>query len=173
MYICYERRAKVAKIVRDRIEALRGRKSALQIAQEIGYDSDRMLYVFGSGQFRVPEDKAVELAIALEIEPGAFFQAVYESSVPLPEGIRISYDPSKVLGFEGGREDIAEDYYSEGESGNSAASVEQSIRATLVDLNFKVSPSFHRSFKLEATARGISMKDLLEDCFNAFREQQN
>lgn len=40
----------------------------------------------------------------------------------------------------------------------------------LQDLNFKVSPDFHRAFKLSATMRGIPMKDLLEASFRAWLE---
>lgn len=39
------------------------------------------------------------------------------------------------------------------------------------DMNFKVSPSFHRRFKLEALVRGLSMKDLMEACFQAYLEK--
>ena len=39
------------------------------------------------------------------------------------------------------------------------------------DMNFKVHPEFHRRFKVEATLRGLSMKDLLEASFKAYLEQ--
>ncbi|WP_276122701.1 hypothetical protein [Pararhizobium qamdonense] len=38
----------------------------------------------------------------------------------------------------------------------------------LRDLNFKVDPDFHTKFKMTATAAGLSMKDLLEECFEAW-----
>jgi hypothetical protein len=38
-------------------------------------------------------------------------------------------------------------------------------------MNFKVSPDFHRRFKLEATLRGRSMKELLEASFKTYLEQ--
>lgn len=37
--------------------------------------------------------------------------------------------------------------------------------AGLKDLNFKVDPQFHQQFKLEATARGMSMVELLKAAF--------
>lgn len=43
--------------------------------------------------------------------------------------------------------------------------------STYVDMNFKISPEFHRRFKIEATLRGLSMKDLLEASFKAYLEQ--
>jgi hypothetical protein len=39
------------------------------------------------------------------------------------------------------------------------------------DLNFKVAQSFHRHFKLEATMRGMTMKELLEVCFRTYLDQ--
>jgi hypothetical protein len=41
----------------------------------------------------------------------------------------------------------------------------------LRDLNFKVSPEFHRLFKGTAVAWGMSMKELLEASFKTWREQ--
>ena len=43
--------------------------------------------------------------------------------------------------------------------------------AGFVDLNFKVDETFHRRFKLEATVRGLSMKDLLIASFRSYLEQ--
>jgi hypothetical protein len=40
------------------------------------------------------------------------------------------------------------------------------------DLNFKVSDAFSREFKLTATARGQSMKELLEECFATWKKAQ-
>lgn len=36
------------------------------------------------------------------------------------------------------------------------------------DLNFKVTPDFHRHYKVTASASGISMKQLLEQSFDAW-----
>ena len=41
----------------------------------------------------------------------------------------------------------------------------------LRDLNFKVAPDFHRRFKLTATSWSMSMKDLLEACYQAWVEK--
>lgn len=40
-----------------------------------------------------------------------------------------------------------------------------------MDLNFKVHPDFHREFKSTAAIRGMSMKELLEASFNAWKEK--
>lgn len=41
----------------------------------------------------------------------------------------------------------------------------------LVDLNFKVAPNLHQKFKIEATMRRMSMKDLLEASFKCYLER--
>ena len=46
-------------------------------------------------------------------------------------------------------------------------------RATYADLNFKVAPDFHMRFKLEATKRGVSMKELLYAGLEALQEQKD
>lgn len=38
------------------------------------------------------------------------------------------------------------------------------------DMNFKVNPAFHKRFRLEATLRGMTMKELLEASFKAYLE---
>lgn len=38
----------------------------------------------------------------------------------------------------------------------------------LLDLNFKVDKTFHRTYKLVATLKGMSMKELLEQSFETW-----
>ena len=40
------------------------------------------------------------------------------------------------------------------------------------DLNFKVDPALHRAFKMVATLRGISMKELFELSFGCFLQKE-
>lgn len=40
-----------------------------------------------------------------------------------------------------------------------------------MDMNFKVHPDFHREFKATAAIRGMSMKELLEASFAAWKEK--
>ncbi|WP_440867877.1 hypothetical protein [Symbiopectobacterium purcellii] len=42
----------------------------------------------------------------------------------------------------------------------------------LVDLNFKVSPEFHRAFKIYAASNDMSMKDVLMAAFSALKEKR-
>lgn len=40
----------------------------------------------------------------------------------------------------------------------------------LVSINFKVSPEFHREFKTYAVQHDISMVELLQRCFDVYKE---
>jgi hypothetical protein len=44
-------------------------------------------------------------------------------------------------------------------------------KADLKDLNFKVDPEFHTKFKSVATIRRLSMKELLEECFQVYLQK--
>lgn len=46
------------------------------------------------------------------------------------------------------------------------------VKKVYKDLNFKVDAKFSREFKMTATSRGMSMKELLEDCFAAWKAAQ-
>ncbi len=129
-----------AQLIRERLDALRQRKSATQLANEVGYKKENILLAFADGDTRVTIDRALSLAKALESDPAEFFRAVLESYGIALEGIKIVNDPACAAN-----------------------------RPT-VDLNFKVDPDFHRSFKTKATTRGMSMKELLEASFRAFLE---
>jgi hypothetical protein len=130
----------IAQLIRERLDALHGRKSVAQIAHEAGHQSENLLLAIAAGQTRVPVDHAVAIGTALELDPLEFFCNVLECYIPLPQGVRLAYDSAPVA-----------------------------IRPN-VDLNFKVDPDFHQSFKTEATVRRMSMKELLEASFKAFLE---
>jgi hypothetical protein len=163
-------RAEVARKIREQLEILGGRKSASQVAREIGYEGDRLIYAFACGELRVPLDRAVPLAKALEIEPGAFFAAVLSAFMPLPNGLKISFGALKASDeneIEKQLEDLrtATEIIVKGE--DDVPVIQATGRQSIVDLNFKVTSDFHRRFKGEAAARGISMKELLEASFQA------
>ena len=42
----------------------------------------------------------------------------------------------------------------------------------LRDLNFKVDPEFHLKFKMTATAAGLSMKEFVQECYEAWVDKQ-
>lgn len=46
----------------------------------------------------------------------------------------------------------------------------QKPNSGIQDMNFKVDPDFHMAFKLAATRKGMSMKELLEASFRAWLE---
>lgn len=41
----------------------------------------------------------------------------------------------------------------------------------IVDLNFKVNSAFHREFKITAVSRGMTMKELMEASFKAWKDK--
>ncbi len=130
----------VARLIRERLDALGERKSLSQISSESGFEKSNILLMFAAGEMRVPIDRALPLAKALEVDPAAFFRIVLTSHcVPL-EGIIIADGPAPF-----------------------------SSRPN-VDLNFKVDPDFHKLFKTQAIIRGMTMKELLEASFKAFLE---
>lgn len=54
-----------------------------------------------------------------------------------------------------------------GSANNAAKASEERLK----DLNFKVNEDFHVEFKITATKRKMSMKDLLEACFEAWKDK--
>ncbi len=139
----------IAQLIRERLDALHGRKSVAQIAHEAGHQSENLLLAIAAGQTRVPIDHAVAIGTALELDPLEFYCKVLECWIPLPPGVRLARDSAPVA---------------------SRPSVDLNLTRPNVDLNFKVDPDFHQSFKTEATLRRMSMKELLEASFKAFLE---
>jgi hypothetical protein len=163
-----------AQLIRERLDALRGRKSASQVANEIGYQRDSIIYLFAAGETRVPLDRAIALAQALEVEPGRFFRGAFECYMELPLGLDITFDRLKASTDERNSDDSAfladelDDARETDQSADAAQPIDRS--PVLVDLNFKVAPEFRRHFRIEAAQLGMSMKELLEAAFKIFRE---
>lgn len=139
----------IAQLIRERLDALRGRKSVAQIAHEAGHQNENLLLAIAAGQIRVGLDNAVAIGTALELDPLEFYCKVLERWIPLPQGVKLVYASAPVA---------------------SRPSVDLNSSRQNVDLNFKVGPDFHQAFKTEATIRRMSMKELLEASFKAFLE---
>ena len=139
----------IAQLIRERLDALHGRKSVAQIAHEAGHGNERFLLAIAAGQMRVPVDYALAIGKALELDPLEFYCKVLECYIPLPPGVRLAYDSAPVV---------------------SSPGLDLNSTRPTVDLNFKVGPDFHQAFKTEATIRRMSMKELLEASFKAFLE---
>jgi hypothetical protein len=139
----------IAQLIRERLDALDGRKSVAQIAHEAGHQNENFLLAIAAGRARVPVDHAVAIGTALELDPLEFYCKVVECYLPLPPGLVFAREPVPVA---------------------SRPSVDLNSIRPNVDLNFKVDPDFHQSFKTEATIRRMSMKELLEASFKAFLE---
>ncbi len=139
----------IAQLIRERLDALHERKSVAQIAHEAGHGNERFLLALAAGQMRVPVDYALAIGKALELDPLEFYCQVLECYLPLPPGLVFAREPVPVA---------------------SRPSIDFNSTRPNVDLNFKVDPDFHQSFKTEATIRRMSMKELLEASFKAFLE---
>ncbi len=106
MSIIKQRRGQLAQLIRARLDALNGRKSPADIARELGFTSDRAICLYAAGETFVPLDRAIPLAQALELDPGAFFRAALECFMQLPEGLEITFQPTtEVAAMESRREE--------------------------------------------------------------------
>ncbi|MCV3205573.1 helix-turn-helix transcriptional regulator [Mesorhizobium sp. YC-39] len=66
-------KSEIAKFLDKRIYELRSRKSQREIAKEIGFPNDNFISMLKSGKAKVPLDRVVSIAKALESDPRALF----------------------------------------------------------------------------------------------------
>lgn len=64
--------SRIATVVRDRIEELKGVKSQLDIAREVGYQNQNMITMIKQGNAKVALDRVSALAKALDVNPREF-----------------------------------------------------------------------------------------------------
>ena len=86
----------IAQLIRERLDALHGRKSVAQIAHEAGHQNENLLLAIAAGQIRVGLDHAVAIGTALELDPLEFYCKVLECWIPLPQGVKLAYDSAPV-----------------------------------------------------------------------------
>lgn len=70
--------SRIAKLVNDRIEELKGVKSQRDIAQRAGYKNQNMITMIKQGNSKVALDRAPDLARALEVDPKEFMLLALE-----------------------------------------------------------------------------------------------
>ena len=68
----------MADFLTKQIDALKGIKSQRQIAAEIGYDKPNMISMFKRGESKVPIEKIVPLALAIEADPKHLLRLHFE-----------------------------------------------------------------------------------------------
>ncbi|AZO05596.1 helix-turn-helix transcriptional regulator [Mesorhizobium sp. M2A.F.Ca.ET.043.02.1.1] len=66
-------KSEIAKFLDKRIHELSHRKSQRDIAREIGFTNDNVVSMMKSGRTKVPLDRVVSIAKALEVEPRPLF----------------------------------------------------------------------------------------------------
>jgi transcriptional regulator with XRE-family HTH domain len=67
------RKSEIAKFLDKRIHELSHRKSQRDIAREVGFVNDNMVTMLKSGRTKVPLDRVVSIAKALETDPRELF----------------------------------------------------------------------------------------------------
>jgi DNA-binding Xre family transcriptional regulator len=66
-------KSEIARFFDKRINELSHRKSQRDIAREIGFTNDNVISMMKSGRTKVPLDRVVSIAKALEVEPRPLF----------------------------------------------------------------------------------------------------
>ncbi len=84
--------SKVTKFLQERLADLSHKKSERQVAAEAGFKSLNIVNMMKKGDAKVPLDRAVGLARALEVDPAHFFVLVLDQYLPAdtPEGMLMS-----------------------------------------------------------------------------------
>lgn len=72
------RKSNVGPYVSERIDALRGRKTQKEIAEQAGYDHPNNISMIKSGTSKLPLDRVPALAKALECDVGELFAVALE-----------------------------------------------------------------------------------------------
>lgn len=165
-----------------------GQKTQRQIASEVGYDQPNIISMWKRGETKVPLRKIPALArsiggdpthmwrLALEQfdEPGVgqavqeiFGNIVSNNEAELVFHVRQLTNDADVSFSASVMEAIKVAILGVGdpEAADPETPAPEEEPGGLQDLNFKVDPAFHRRFKTEAAQLGISMKQLLEECF--------
>jgi transcriptional regulator with XRE-family HTH domain len=70
--------SKIAKLIGNRVEELKGVKSQRDIAQKAGYNNQNMITMIKQGNSKVALDRAHDLACALEVDPKEFMLIALE-----------------------------------------------------------------------------------------------
>ena len=72
----------IAKFLDKRIDELKGVKTQREIAAEVGYDKPNIISMFKRGETKVPLDKVLLLAKALDTDPAHLIRLGLEQSIP-------------------------------------------------------------------------------------------
>lgn len=69
---------RVARFIGQRIDELSSRKAQREIAQQAGFKAPNIMFMFKQGLTKVPLDRVLDLARALEVDPRVLFELVLE-----------------------------------------------------------------------------------------------
>jgi transcriptional regulator with XRE-family HTH domain len=161
----------LAQFLTRRIAEIAHTKSVDEIAQEIGYEKAKMILRFASGEAITPIEKLPALAKALDVELALLFRLAIRDYFPsaadaLEEVIVQPTVRTPAASSDAGR-------HEEGAGAKAAGpgltdTAEEGPASSFVDLNFKVSPAFHKRFRVEAAFAELSLKDLMIASFESW-----
>lgn len=173
--------ATLAEYIHARLEDLKGKKTLEQIAHQSGYAQGRMIARFAAGEVRVPLNRTLLMATALEAPLIPFFRlamAQYGGHMAeLAETIcsRLNDEIDMTLLYEINRALLTPT------SDRTATAAEASEKAPqptsspeIAPLSFDVPLDFHRRFQVQAAIRGLSGREMLMLAFEyylAYRDQ--
>jgi hypothetical protein len=165
----------IARYLAEQIDAISDVKDQKQIACEIGYVKTNIISLFKRGEAKIPLDKVPALARALNVDPAHLFRLALEQYWPgagqtIDEIFgRRAAEKGEAMPLKDARDATKNPVPSVVEkSAPGVDKLDSEGSAAFVDLNFKVPPRFHRRFRMEASARGLSMKELLVASFQAY-----
>jgi hypothetical protein len=179
--------SEMAQYLTEKIDAIASTKSVKEIATELGYEKAKMVTMLASGEIKLQLDKVPALARALNADLSHLFRLALNQYWP---GIGAELDEiivrpaeveARILTEHPGTASSTSGHMPPAPSAKAAldaapqapggAARSGEAAATFVDLNFKVSPGFHRQFRIEAAQRELSMKELFIVSFETYLSQ--
>ena len=168
--------------IRARLKELEGKKTLQQIAHESGYVKVKMISMFASGEVRVPLDRTLLMAKALQAPLLAFFRLAMGQYGPhmaeLADAIseRLDDQIDMTLLYEIGRVQSAEQPRSTAPTDAMSETSAQALapEPEMVALHVDVPRDFHRRFHVEAAIRGLSNREMLmlmHEFYLCYRDQ--
>lgn len=70
-----------ANLLRERIRDLQGKKTQAEIAREAGFINSNFVSLLKSGASKIPLDRVVDLAKAIEVDPALLMRLSLEQSI--------------------------------------------------------------------------------------------
>ena len=187
----------LAHYISIRLNSLEGIKTQREVARDLGYDKPNIISMFKHGEAKVPLGKIPALAESINGDPRHMWRLAMQQldepdigmavrrifgGEPISENeaelvavvrkVSDGLDPKLTDQQKLEIQEVIMGKIKAAEAGDDLPDVPGEA-VGLQDMNFKVHPAFHRQFKMTAAAQGMSMKELLEASFQAWKEAQS